>query len=42
MGLTKNVLIISRFSSGWQGIVLGPGLVAGAPIDSLMNRKQVG
>ena len=42
MGLTKNVLIISRFSSGWQGIVLGPGLVAGVPIDSLMNRKQVG
>ncbi|MBV9489349.1 MAG: ABC transporter permease, partial [Verrucomicrobia bacterium] len=28
MGLMKNVLIISRFSSEWQGIVLGAVLVA--------------
>ena len=27
MGLMKNVLIISRFSSEWQGIVLGAALI---------------
>lgn len=42
MRLMKNVLIISRFSSEWQGIVLGAVLVAAVPIDSLMNRKRVG
>jgi len=42
MRLMKKVLIISRFSSEWQGIVLGAVLVAAVPIDSLMNRKRVG
>ena len=41
MGLMKNVLIISRFSSEWQGIVLGAVLVAAVAVDSLMNRKRV-
>jgi ribose transport system permease protein len=40
MGLMKNVLIISRFSSEWQGIVLGAVLVAAVAIDSLMNRRR--
>jgi ribose transport system permease protein len=40
MGLMKNVLIISRFSSEWQGIVLGAVLVAAVAVDSLMNRKR--
>lgn len=42
MGLMKNVLIISRFSSEWQGIVLGAALVAAVALDSLMNRKRSG
>jgi len=41
MGLMKNVLIISRFSSEWQGIVLGAVLVAAVAIDSIVNRKRV-
>jgi len=40
MGLMKNVLIISRFSSEWQGIVLGAVLVAAVAIDSVVNRRQ--
>jgi ribose/xylose/arabinose/galactoside ABC-type transport system permease subunit len=40
MGLMKNVLIISRFSSEWQGIVLGAVLVVAVALDSLMNRKR--
>jgi len=36
----KNVLIISRFSSEWQGIVLGAVLVAAVAVDSLMNRRR--
>jgi ribose/xylose/arabinose/galactoside ABC-type transport system permease subunit len=40
MGLMKNVLIISRFSSEWQGIVLGAALVAAVAVDSLMNRRR--
>jgi ribose transport system permease protein len=40
MGLMKNVLIISRFSSEWQGIVLGAVLVAAVAVDSLMNRRR--
>jgi ribose/xylose/arabinose/galactoside ABC-type transport system permease subunit len=40
MGLMKNVLIISRFSSEWQGIVLGAVLGAAVAVDSLMNRKR--
>jgi ribose transport system permease protein len=42
MGLMKNVLIISRFSSEWQSIVLGAVLVSAVAIDSIMNRKRVG
>jgi hypothetical protein len=41
MGLMKNVLIISRFSSEWQGIVLGGVLVIAVAIDSIVNRKRV-
>jgi ribose transport system permease protein len=40
MGLMKNVLIISRFSSEWQGIVLGAVLVAAVAVDSLMNGRR--
>ncbi|HKQ37598.1 MAG TPA: ABC transporter permease [Verrucomicrobiae bacterium] len=40
MGLMKNVLIISRVSSEWQGIILGAVLVLAVAIDSLMNRKR--
>ena len=42
MGLMKNVLIIARFSSEWQGIVLGAVLVAAVALDSFMNRKRIG
>lgn len=42
MGLMKNVLIIARFSSEWQDIVLGAVLVAAVALDSLMNRKRIG
>ena len=41
IGLMKNVLIISRFSSEWQSIVLGAVLVSAVAIDSIMNRKHV-
>jgi ribose transport system permease protein len=41
MGLMKNVLIISRFSSEWQGIVLGAVLIAAVAIDSIINRRRV-
>jgi ribose transport system permease protein len=40
MGLMKNVLIISRFSSEWQGIVLGAVLIAAVAIDSIINRRR--
>lgn len=40
MGLMKNVLIISRVSSEWQGIILGGVLVLAVALDSLMNRKK--
>jgi len=40
MGLMKNVLIISRVSSEWQGIILGAVLVLAVAIDSVMNRKR--
>jgi ribose transport system permease protein len=41
MGLMKNVLIISRFSSEWQSIVLGVVLVGAVAIDSIVNRKRI-
>ena len=37
----QNVLIIARFSSEWQGIILGAVLVAAVAIDSVLNRKRV-
>ena len=40
MGLMKNVLIISRVSSEWQGIILGAVLVLAVGLDSVMNRKR--
>ena len=40
MALMKNVLIISRVSSEWQGIILGAVLVLAVAIDSVMNRKR--
>lgn len=40
MGLMKNVLIISRVSSEWQGIILGAVLVLAVALDSVMNRKK--
>lgn len=40
MALVKNVLIISRVSSEWQGIVLGAVLVLAVAFDSLMTRKR--
>ncbi|MBV9390898.1 MAG: ABC transporter permease, partial [Verrucomicrobia bacterium] len=40
MGLMKNVLIISRFSSEWQGIVLGAVLVAAVALDSIINCRK--
>lgn len=40
MALMKNVLIISRVSSEWQGIILGGVLVGAVALDSIMNRKQ--
>lgn len=40
MGLMKNVLIISRVSSEWQGIILGGVLVLAVALDSIMNRKR--
>lgn len=40
MALMKNVLIISRVSSEWQGIILGVVLVAAVAVDSIMNRRK--
>ncbi|MCI0747977.1 MAG: ABC transporter permease [Verrucomicrobia subdivision 3 bacterium] len=40
MALMKNVLIISRVSSEWQGIILGAVLVLAVAVDSIMNRKK--
>ena len=40
MALMKNVLIISRVSSEWQGIILGAVLVLAVAVDSVMNRKK--
>jgi ribose transport system permease protein len=40
MALMKNVLIISRVSSEWQGIVLGAVLVLAVAVDSVMNRDR--
>jgi ribose transport system permease protein len=40
MALMKNVLIISRVSSEWQGIILGAVLVLAVALDSVMNRKR--
>jgi ribose transport system permease protein len=40
MALMKNVLIISRVSSEWQGIILGGVLVLAVALDSIMNRKK--
>jgi ribose transport system permease protein len=39
MALIQNVLIISRVSSEWQGIVLGAVLVGAVAFDSLMTRQ---
>ncbi len=41
MALMKNVLILSRVSSEWQGIVLGAVLVLAVALDSIMNRKNM-
>ena len=40
MALMKNVLIISRVSSEWQGIILGGVLVLAVALDSIMNRRK--
>ncbi len=40
MALIKNVLIIARVSSEWQGIVLGSVLVFAVALDSLMSRQK--
>jgi ribose transport system permease protein len=40
MALIQNVLIISRVSSEWQGIVLGGVLVGAVAIDSLMTGRR--
>jgi ribose transport system permease protein len=40
MALVKNVLIISRVSSEWQGIVLGAVLVLAVAMDSFMTREK--
>jgi ribose transport system permease protein len=40
MALIQNVLIISRVSSEWQGIVLGAVLVGAVAIDSLMTGRR--
>jgi ribose/xylose/arabinose/galactoside ABC-type transport system permease subunit len=41
MALVQNVLIISRVSSEWQGIVLGAVLVGAVAIDSLMTGRRM-
>jgi len=40
MALIKNVLIIARVPSEWQGIVLGAVLVFAVALDSFMSRKK--
>jgi ribose transport system permease protein len=40
MALIQNVLIISRVSSEWQGIVLGGVLVGAVAVDSLMMGRR--
>jgi ribose/xylose/arabinose/galactoside ABC-type transport system permease subunit len=40
MALIQNVLIISRVSSEWQGIVLGGVLVGAVAVDSLMTGRR--
>jgi len=40
MALIKNVLIIARVSSEWQGIVLGTVLVFAVALDSFMSKRQ--
>ncbi len=40
MALMKNVLIILRITSEWQGIILGAVLVVAVGADSIMNRRQ--
>ena len=40
MALIQNVLIISRVSSEWQGIVLGAVLVGAVAVDSLMAGRR--
>jgi len=40
MALIQNVLIISRVSSEWQGIVLGAVLVGAVALDSFMTRRR--
>ncbi len=40
MALIKNVLIIARVSSEWQGIVLGAVLVFAVALDSFMSRQK--
>ena len=37
MALIQNVLLISRVSSEWQGIVLGAVLVGAVALDSFMT-----
>ncbi|MBM3839631.1 MAG: ABC transporter permease [Verrucomicrobia bacterium] len=41
MALMKNVLIISRVSSEWQGIILGAVLVLAVALDSMMRRRKL-
>jgi len=40
MALIKNVLIIAKVSSEWQGIVLGSVLVLAVALDSVMTKRQ--
>jgi ribose transport system permease protein len=40
MALIQNVLIISRVSSEWQGIILGAVLVGAVAVDSIMTGRR--
>ncbi len=40
MALVKNILIIARVSSEWQGIVLGSVLVLAVALDSAMTQRR--
>jgi ribose transport system permease protein len=42
MALVTNVLIISRVSSYWQGIVVGVILILAVALDAVQNRRQGG